>query len=167
MHRIFVPPSAMASGIRSATPVVPCGPVKAAIPEAGRTQVSLLVTSELLMALGTLSARPVARPISSAEPPAPCPVSASVALVGEAVGAATAGEVVGTGAGEFGASASDGHTGGSAGILGGTTRTGMPPRLTLTRTTATTGATIRRTVRTCSTTTTRREAIRGCQIRIV
>jgi len=73
-------------------------------------------------------------------------------MVGEAVGLATVGAVAGVGAGEagagVGASASDGRTGaatgGSAGILGGTTLTGMPRWLTPTRITATTGTTIRR-----------------------
>ena len=94
-------------------------------------------------------------------------------MVGEVVGLATVGAVVGVGAaggasvgvGEVGASASDGRTGaatgGSAGILGGTTLIGMPHgrRTLTTRITTTTGPTIRRrTVRIRRRTPTPREA---------
>ena len=166
VRRMFVPQSPMASGIRSATravprvpvprvpvPAVPRVPVKHAIPEAQRTQASPLVTAEVPMALGTPLARQEASPVSPAEPPELRQASVEVAMVGEAamVGAAVAmvGEAVG--AGEVGASASDGRTGdlagGSAGILGCTTPTGMLRWLTPTRITATIGPTIRRTVR--------------------
>jgi len=61
VHRIFLPPSTMGSGIRSATPAVPrvpvlavpCIPAKDAIPESGRARASPLVTPEFPMALGT------------------------------------------------------------------------------------------------------------------
>ena len=153
VRRIFVPQPPMASGIRSATRAVPRVPVKHAIPEAQRTQASPLVTAEVPMALGTPLARQEASPVSPAEPPELRQASVEVAMVGEAamVGAAVAmvGEAVG--AGEVGASASDGRTGdlagGSAGILGCTTPTGMLRWLTPTRITATMGPTIRRTVR--------------------
>ena len=161
VRRMFVPQSPMASGIRSATrtvprvpvPAVPYVPVKHAIPEAQRTQASPLVTAEVPMALGIPLARQEASPVSPAEPPELRQASVEVAMVGEAamVGAAVAmvGEEVG--AGEVGASASDGRTGdlagGSAGILGCTTPTGMLRWLTPTRITATMGPTIRRTVR--------------------
>jgi hypothetical protein len=146
----------MASGIRSATRVVPRVPAQDAIPEAWPTQASPLATPEAPIAVGILLARQAAlrneeeaRPIS-AEPPAQHPASVGVVKVGEAVGA-----VVGVGV-EVGASASDGRTGEatgdrtrrSAGILGGMALTGMArgrPTLTITiRITATTGPTIRR-----------------------
>ena len=161
VRRMFVPQSPMASGIRSATravprvpvPAVSRVPVKHAIPEAQRTQASPLVTAEVPMALGTPLARQEASPVSPAEPPELRQASVEVAMVGEAamVGAAVAmvGEAVG--AGEVGVGASDGRTGdlagGSAGILGCTTPTGMLRWLTPTRITATIGPTIRRTVR--------------------
>jgi hypothetical protein len=162
VRRMFVPQSPMASGIRSATravprvlvravprvpvPAVPRVPVKHAIPEAQRTQASPLVTAEVPMALGTPLARQEASPVSPAEPPELRQASVEVAMVGEAamvgaavamVGAAVAmvGEAVGVWAG------------GSAGILGCTTPTGMLRWLTPTRITATMGPTIRRTVR--------------------
>jgi hypothetical protein len=149
VHRMFVPQSPMASGIRSATravprvpvPAVPRVPVKHAIPEVQRTQASPLVTAEVPMALGTPLARREASPVSPAEPQELCQASVEVAMVGEAVGAGEVG---------VGASASDGRTGdlagGSAGILGCTTPTGMLRWLTPTRITATMGPTIRRTV---------------------
>lgn len=149
----------MASGIRSATRVVPRVPAQDAIPEAWPTQASPLATPEAPIAVGILLARQAAlrneeeaRPIS-AEPPAQHPASVGVVKVGEAVGAVVG---VGVAAGEVGASASDGRTGEatgdrtrrSAGILGGMALTGMPrgqPTLTITiRITATTGPTIRR-----------------------
>lgn len=148
VRRMFVPQSPMASGIRSATravprvpvPAVPRVPVKHAIPEAQRTQASPLVTAEVPIALGSPSARQEASPVSPAEPPELRQASVEVAMVGEAVGA-----------GEVGASASDGRTGDlagdSAGILGCTTPTGILRWLTTTRITATMGPTIRRTVR--------------------
>src|SRR5260370_12186541 len=96
-RRMFVPPSTMASGIRSATPVVPRVRAKGAIPEDWRTQASPLVTREVPMALGILLARQASRrteeetrPISadpsvgrpaslrppiSPQPPAPRPAS--------------------------------------------------------------------------------------------
>jgi hypothetical protein len=137
VRRMFVPQSPMASGIRLATRVVPRVPVQAilrvppkhAIPEAQRTQASPLVTAEI--------------PIELRQ------ASVEVAMVGEAAmvgGAVGVGEAVGVGA-----SASDGRTGhlagGSAGILGCTTPTGILQWLTPTRITATMGPTIRRTVR--------------------
>ncbi|MGD1214926.1 MAG: hypothetical protein ABR861_08055 [Terriglobales bacterium] len=71
IRRMFVPQSTMASGIRSATPVVPRVPVKDAIPEAWGTQASPRVTPEVPMVVGTPSARQEARPVSPAEPPEP------------------------------------------------------------------------------------------------
>ena len=98
------------------------------------------------MALGTPLARQEASPVSPAEPPELRQASVEVAMVGAAV--AMVGEAVG--AGEVGVLASDGRTGdlagGSAGILGCTTPTGMLRWLTPTRITATMGPTIRRTV---------------------
>ena len=159
VRRMFVPQSPMASGIRSATravprvpvPAVPRVPVKHAIPEAQRTQASPLVTAEVPM--GTPLARQEASPVSPAGPPELRQASVEVAMVGEAamVGAAVAmvGEAVGAGEVGVGASASDGRTGdlagGSAGILGCTTPTGILRWLT--RITATMDPTIRRTVR--------------------
>lgn len=156
-RRIFVPPSTMASGIRSATPVVPRVPARGAIPEARpTTQASPLATPEVPMAVGILSARQAAlrneeeaRPIS-AYPSAGA--SVAVAMVGEAVGGVTVGAA--GGAGEAGASASAGRTGvfigdrpgRLPGILGGMALIGMArgrPTLTI-RITATTGPTIRR-----------------------
>ena len=137
VRRMFVPQSPMASGIRLATRAVPRVPVPAiqrvppkhAIPVAQRTQASPLVTAEV--------------PIELRQ------ASVEVAMVGEAVAvgeAAGVGEAVGVGA-----SASDGHTGhlagGSAGILGCTTPTGILQWLTPTRITATMYPTIRRRVR--------------------
>jgi hypothetical protein len=131
VRRMFVPQSPMASGIRLATRAVPRVPVPAiqrvppkhAIPVAQRTQASPLVTAEV--------------PIELRQ------ASVEVAMVGEAV---AVGEAVGVGA-----SASDGHTGhlagGSAGILGCTTPTGILQWLTPTRITATMYPTIRRRVR--------------------
>jgi hypothetical protein len=143
VRRMFVPQSPMASGIRLATRAVPRVPVKHAIPEAQRTQASPLVTAEVPMALGIPLARQEASPVSPAEPPELRQASVEVAMVGEAVGAGEVG---------VGASASDGRTGdlagGSAGILGCTTPTGILRWLTTTtRITATMGPTIRRTVR--------------------
>lgn len=63
IRRMFVPQSTMASGIRSATPVLPRVPVRDAIPEARRTQASPLVTPESPMALGTPLAHQEARPV--------------------------------------------------------------------------------------------------------
>ena len=161
-RRIFVPPSTMASGIRSATPPilreVPRAPVRDAIPEASRTQAYPPATLEVPMALGTRLARPEAlrqelRPVSPAELHGRRRASVCVAMVGEAVGLATvgvvvgAGAAVGAGAGEVGASASDGRTGAatgrSAGILGGTTLIGMPRGRTPTTRITTTARTIR------------------------
>jgi hypothetical protein len=171
VRRMFVPQSPMASGIRSATravprvpvPAVPRVPVKHAIPEAQRTQASPLVTAEVPMALGIPLARQEASPVSPAEPPELRQASVEVAMVGEAamvgvevamvgVEVAMVGEAVGAGEVGVGASASDGRTGdlagGSAGILGCTTPTGILRWLTTTtRITATMGPTIRRTVR--------------------
>jgi hypothetical protein len=155
VRRMFVPQTPMASGIRLATravprvpvPAVPRVPLKHAIPEAQRTQASPLVTAEVPMALGTPLTRQEASPVSPAEPPELRQASVEVAMVGEAVGA---GEV-GVGEVGVGASALDGRTGhlagGSAGILGCTTPTGILQWLTPTRITATMGPTIRRTVR--------------------
>ncbi len=127
IRRIFLPQSMMASGIRSATPLVLSevphvpvpvarrNPAKHVIPEAWRTQASRLVTPEFPMAPGTRLAGPaVARQeasrVSSAEPSTQRRASVGVVMVGEAVGAvATVGVVAGVGA--VGASASDGHTG--------------------------------------------------------
>jgi hypothetical protein len=148
VRRMFVPQSPMVSGIRLAMRAVPRVPVPAvprlllkhAIPETPRTQASQ-----------------EASPVSPAEPPELRQASVEVGMVGEAamVGAAVAmvGEAVL--AGEVGVGVSDGHTGdlagdlvgGSAGILGCTTPTGMLQWLTPTRITATMGPTIRRTVR--------------------
>ena len=183
VSRMFLPPSTIASGIRSATPAVPRVrvrvlprvpvrgvprvPVRDAIPEARRTQASPLITPEFPMARGTplahqeaLRNEEAALPVSSAEPPARRRASSGAVPVGGAVGkvgavgvgaVATVGGVDGVGAGAAGASASDGRTGdlagGSAGILGCTTPTGMLRWLTPTRITATMGPTIRRTVR--------------------
>ena len=71
VSRMFLPPSTMASGIRSATAavprvrvrVLPRVPVRDAIPEARRTQASPLVTPESPMALGTPLAHQEARPV--------------------------------------------------------------------------------------------------------
>ena len=148
VRRMFVPQSPMASGIRSATRAVPRVPVKHAIPEAQRTQASPLVTAEAPMGHSFGSSRGesqsrrrsvqrYARLLVEV-----AMVGAAVALVGEAVGAGEVG---------VGASASDGRTGdlagGSAGILGCTTPTGILRWLTTTRITATMDPTIRRTVR--------------------
>ncbi len=147
VRRMFVPQSPMASGIRSATRAVPRVPVKHAIPEAQRTQASPLVTAEAPM--GTPLARQEASPVSPAERPEVRQASVEVAMVGAAV--ALVGEAVGAGEVGVGASASDGRTGdlagGSAGILGCTTPTGILRWLTTTRITATMDPTIRRTVR--------------------
>jgi hypothetical protein len=162
-HRMFAPQSTMASGIRSATPVLPRVPAQGAIPEARpTTQASPLVTPEIPTTVGIRLARQAAlrnenaeevRPISAA-PSAGRPASVGAAMVGEAVGGVTIGTA--GGAGEVGASASAGRTGvfigdrpgRLAGILGGMALTGMArgqPTLTTTiRTTATTGPTIRR-----------------------
>ena len=151
----------MASGIRSVTRLAPRVPMQDAIPEAWPTQISLLATPELPMAVGIPLARQEAlrneeeeaRPIS-ADPSARRPASVGAAMVGEAVG----GVMIGTagGVGEVGASASAGPTGvfigdrpgRLAGILGGMALTGSARgRLTLTitiRIIATTGPTIRR-----------------------
>jgi hypothetical protein len=157
VRRMFVPQSPMGSGIRLATravprvpvPAVPRVPLKHAIPEALRTQASPLVTAEVPMALGTPLTHQEASLVSSAEPPELRQASVEVAMVGAAV--AMIGEAVGAGEVGVGASASDGRigdlAGGSAGILGCTTPTGMPQWLTPTRITATMGPTIRRTVR--------------------
>src|SRR5271157_721299 len=128
VRRIFLPPSTMASGIRSATPAVPRErargtprvpvqvlprvpvpgvarvPVKDAIPEARRTQASPLVTPEFPMALGTpLAAQAVARqeagPVSPAELPAPRRVSTGAVTVGGAVGVGAVGVGVVAGVG--------------------------------------------------------------------
>jgi hypothetical protein len=153
--RIFVPQSTMASGILSATRVVPRASAQGAIPEARpTTQVSPLTTPEVPMAVGILLARQAAlrneaRPISA------CPsagASVGVVMLGEAVGGVTVGAA--GGAGEVGALASAGRTGvfigdrpgRLAGILGGMALIGMArgrPTLTI-RITATTGPTIRR-----------------------
>jgi hypothetical protein len=156
-RRIFGPPSTMASGIRSATRVVPRVPAQGAIPEARpTTQASPFTTPEVPTDVGILLARQAAlrneeeaRPIS-AYPSAGA--SVAVVMVGEAVGGVTIGTA--DGAGEVGASASAGRTGvfigdrpgRLAGILGGTALTGMARgRVTLTfRITVTTGPTIRR-----------------------
>jgi len=152
-RRMFVPQSTMASGIRSATPVVPRLPAQGAIPEARPTQTSPLATTEVSRVVGIPLARQEALPVSAAAPSAERPASVGVAMVGEAVGGAV-GDA--GGAGEVGASASDGRSGGFigdrlgrlAGILGGMAHTGMArgrPTLTTTiRITATTGPTIRR-----------------------
>jgi len=157
-RRIFVPPSTMASGIRSATPVVPRVPARGAIPEVRpTTQASLLATPEVPMAVGIPLARQAAlrneneaRPISAY--PSAGPASVGVVMVGEAAGGVMVGAA--GGAGEVGALASAGRTGvfigdrpgRLAGILGGMALTGMArgrPTLTI-RITATTGPTIRR-----------------------
>jgi hypothetical protein len=162
-RRIFVPQSMMASGILSATRVVPCVPAQGAIPEARpTTQASPLTTPEVPTDIGILLARQAAlrneeeaRPIS-AYPSAGA--SVAVVMVGEAVGVVTIGTAVGVG--EAGASASAGPTGvfigdrlgRLAGILGGMALTGSARgRLTLTitiriiaRIIVTTGPTIRR-----------------------
>jgi hypothetical protein len=147
-RRIFVPQSAMASGIRSATRVAPRAPAQGAIPEAWRTQASPLATPEVPMAVGILLAR------QEAQPPAWDPASVGVVMAGEAVGGVTIGTAGGVG--EVGASASAGRTGvfigdrpgRLPGILGGMALLGMArgqPTLTITiRITATTGLTIRR-----------------------
>jgi len=149
-RRIFVPQSTMADGIRSATAVVshevPRTSVKDAVSVASRTQASPLTISEGPTARGTPLAPQEPAPVSPAKGSG---VRASVGMVkaGEAAG------VVMVGAGVVGASASDGPTGAaigdragrSAGIPGGTTRTGTPLGLIpTTRITATTGTTIRR-----------------------
>ena len=158
-RRMFLPPSTMASGIRLATRLAPRVPVQDTIPEAWPTQVSLLATPQVPMAVGIPLARQEAlrneeeeaRPIS-ADPSAPRPASVGAAMVGEAVGEVTIGTAGGVG--EVGASASAGRTGvfigdrpgRLPGILGGMALLGMargPPTLTI-RTTATTGPTIRR-----------------------
>src|SRR6266446_8140514 len=150
---MFAPQSMMASGILSATRVVPRVPAQGAIPEARpTTQASPLATPEVPMDVGILLARQAAlrneeeaRPIS-ASPSA----GASVAVV--MVGGVTVGTA--DGAGEVGASASAGRTGvfigdrlgRLPGILGGMALIGMAsgrPTLTI-RITATTGPTIRR-----------------------
>jgi len=155
--RTFVPQSTMASGIRLAAPVVPRDPAQGAIPEARRTQASLLATPEVPMAVGIPLARQAAlrkeneaRPISAY--PSAGPASVGVVMVGEAVGGVTDGAA--GGAGEVGASDSAGRTGvfigdrpgRLAGILGGMALIGMArgrPTPTI-RITATTGPTIRR-----------------------
>jgi len=145
VRRMFVPESPMVSGIRLATRAVPRVPVAAvprlplkhAIPETQRTPLT----------------RQEQSPVLPAKPPELRQASVEVAMVGEAamVGAAVAmvGEAVL--AGEVGVGRSDGPTGdlagGSAGILGCTTPTGMLQWLTPTLITATMGPTIRRTVR--------------------
>jgi hypothetical protein len=152
-RRIFMPQSTMASGIRSATPVVPRLPAQDAIPEARPAQASPLAP-EVSRVVGIPLASQGALPVSAADPSAERPASVGVAMVGEAVGGVTVGD--GGGAGEVGASASAGRTGvfigdrpgRLAGILGGTALTGLArgrPTLTITiRITATTGPTIRR-----------------------
>ena len=151
-RRIFMPQSTMASGIRSATPVVPRVPAQDAIPEAWPTQASPLATPEVSRVVGIPLASQEALPVSAAAPSAERPASVGVAMVGEAVGEVTVGEA--GGAGEVGASASAGRSGvfigdrpgRLAGILGGMALTGLArgrPTLTI-RITATTGPTIRR-----------------------
>jgi hypothetical protein len=132
VRRMFVPESPMVSGIRLATRAVPRVPVAAvprlplkhAIPETQRTPLT----------------RQEQSPVLPAKPPELRQASVEVAMVGEAVLA-----------GEVGVGRSDGPTGdlagGSAGILGCTTPTGMLQWLTPTLITATMGPTIRRTVR--------------------
>jgi hypothetical protein len=112
-RRMFVPQSTMASGIRSAAPVVPRDPAQGAIPEARRTQASLLATPEVPTDVGILLARQAAlrneneaRPIS-AYPSAGA--SVGVVMVGGAVGGVTDGAA--GGAGEVGALASASPTG--------------------------------------------------------
>src|SRR5208337_159829 len=53
VRQVFLPPLAMASGIRSAAPAVPCVPAQDEIPEMWRTRPSPLATPECPMALGT------------------------------------------------------------------------------------------------------------------
>jgi hypothetical protein len=156
-RRIFMPQSTMASGILSATQVVPRVPAQGANPEdRPTTQASPLTTPEVPTDVGILLARQAAlrkeeeaRPIS-AYPSAGA--SAAVVMVGEAVGGVTVGAA--GGAGEALASASAGRTGvfigdrpgRLPGILGGMALMGMArgrPTLTI-RITATTGPTIRR-----------------------
>ena len=158
-RRIFVPQSMMASGILSATRVVPRVPAQGAIPEARpTTQASPLTTPEVPTDVGIRLARQTAprneeeaRPIS-VYPSAGHPASVGVLMVGEAVGGVTVGTA--GGAGEVGASASAGRTGvfigdqpgRLPGILGGMALIGMArgrPTLTI-RITATTGPTTRR-----------------------
>jgi hypothetical protein len=162
-RRIFVPQSMMASGILSATRVVPRVPAQGAIPEARpTTQASPLTTPEVPTDVGILLARQAAlRNVEEARSISAYPsagASVGVVMVGEAVGVVTIGTAVGVG--EAGASASAGRTGvfigdrpgRLAGILGGMALTGTARgRLTLTitiriiaRIIATTGPTIRR-----------------------
>ena len=161
-RRIIVPQSTMASGIRSATPVVPLVPrvwAKDAIPEARRTQASRPVMSEVPWAVGTLLARRAAlrqeaRQVLPAEPPEVRRALVDVALAGVDLASATVLAAATVGDGEDGASDGDGRTGDlagdSAGLPGGTTLIGMHRgRRTATRTiriTGTTGPTIRRIV---------------------
>src|SRR5438445_91684 len=154
---MFAPQSMMASGIRSATRVVPRVPAQGAIPEARpTTQASPLATPEVPTDVGILLARQAAlrneeegRPIL-AYPSAGA--SVAVVMVGEAVGGVTVGTA--DGAGEVGASVSAGRTGvfigdrhgRLPGILGGMALIGMArgrPTRTI-RLPATTGPTIRR-----------------------
>jgi len=100
-RQAFLAQSTMASGIRSATPVVRLVPrvwVKDAIPEARRTRASRLVTPEVSRAVGTLLAlqaglRREARLVLPAEPP-----DLRRALLGVAIGAVTVGAVTTVGA---------------------------------------------------------------------
>ena len=173
---MFAPQSMMASGIRSATRVVPRVPAQGAIPEARpTTQASPLATPEVPTDVGILLARQAAlrneeegRPIL-AYPSAGA--SVAVVMVGGAVGGVTVGTA--DGAGEVGASVSAGRTGvfigdrhgRLPGILGGMALIGMArgrPTRTI-RITATTGPTIRRRTdrihrRIHPTTATRRQA---------
>jgi hypothetical protein len=184
-RRMFVPPSTMANGIRSATQQVPRVPTEGAFPEAWRIQDSLLATPEVPMAVGILLAHLEAFLVSAVDPCAGHPALAGVVMVGEA-GGVTVGDA--GGAGEVGASASAGRTGEatgdrtgrSAGILGGMALTGLArgrPILTITiRITATTGPTIRRRTdrihprirpQIRPMTATRRQATRPHQTRII
>lgn len=155
-RRIFVPRSMMASGILSATRVVPRVPARGAILEARpTTQASPPASPEVPTDVGILLARQAAlRNEEESHPISAYPsagVSVAVVMVGEAVGGVTVGAT--GGAGEVGASASAGRTGvfigdrpgRLPGIRGGMALIGMArgrPTLTI-RITATTGPTIR------------------------
>lgn len=131
IRRIFVPPSTMVSGIRSSTLLIQPVQARDAIPQVLKAHASWRTALALPIPAGALLAQHEARPVWSADPPGERRPSVGAEMVGEAIGIA-----IGTvgGAGEVGASPSDGRTGAaigartgrSAGIPGGTARTGMP-----------------------------------------
>jgi len=96
-RRIFVPPSTMASGIRSAAAPVPLEAsvpldrrvrAKGAIPPAPGTPPSWLATAERPMPVGALLADREARPASWAEPVQPSAALAALALEAASVAGA-------------------------------------------------------------------------------